>query len=118
MLRVSRVLSPLRQKIMDPNLAIIPKVEISTGYISKDEYLLSEFKRLKSENLCNDLQDSPSSSHFFLFFTNSVDCVAAGISDPHDKSWAELWQRVINRTYGIEHRVARRHLRTCNLLHT
>ena len=115
MLKVSRVLSPLRQKIMDPNLSINPKVEISSGYISKDEYLLTEFQRLRSENLPNDLHDSPASSHFFMFYTNSIDCVAAGISDPHEKHWAELWQRVINRTYGIEHRVARRHLRTCNL---
>ena len=92
-----------------------PKVEISSGYISKDEYLLTEFQRLRSENLPNDLHDSPASSHFFIFYTNSIDCVAAGISDPHEKHWAELWQRVINRTYGIEHRVARRHLRTCNL---
>jgi hypothetical protein len=116
MLKVSRVLTPLRQ-ILDSDKQLKPQVEISCGYIDRNEYLLSELKRLSEAKIYNDLEDSEQSSHFFMFYTDSYSCTIASISNPHEKKWAELWQRIINRSYGLEHQVARRHLRTCNLLH-
>ena len=116
MLRVSRVITPLRQ-ILDSEKEFKPQVEISCGYIDSNEYLLSEMKSIKEEIIYNDLEDCKKSSHFFIFYTDSYSCTLAGISNPHEKKWAELWQRIINRSYGLEHQVARRHLRTCNLLH-
>jgi len=116
MLRVSRVLTPLRQ-ILDSETELTPQVEISCGYINSNDYLLSELRRMNERIIYNDLEDCKNSSHFFIFYTDSYSCTLAGISNPHQKKWAELWQRIINRSYGLEHQVARRHLRSCNLLH-
>jgi len=116
MLKVSRVLTPLRQ-ILNSDQQVKPQVEISSGYIDRNEYLLSEIKRLNESIIYNDLEDSKQSSHFFMFYTDSYSCTVSAISNPHEKKWAELWQRIINRSYGLEHQVVRRHLRTCNLLH-
>jgi len=117
MLKVTRILTPLRE-ILVSEKKIIPKVEISCGYIDSNEYLFSELQRLRNTKVYSDLEDSENTSHFFMFYTDSYSCTVAGISNPHDKMWAELWQRIINRSYGLEHRVARRHLRSCNLLQT
>jgi hypothetical protein len=105
MLKVSRVLTPLRQ-ILNSDQQVKPQVEISSGYIDRNE-----------ATIYSDLEDSKQSSHFFMFYTDSYSCTVSAISNPHEKKWAELWQRIINRSYGLEHLVARRHLRTCNLLY-
>jgi len=64
MLKVSRVLTPLRQ-ILNSDQQVKPQVEISSGYIDRNEYLLSEIKRLNESIIYNDLEDSKQSSHFF-----------------------------------------------------
>ena len=116
MLRVSRILTDLSNfNLRD----VTPKglqVEISSGFISRTEFLINEFNLINKNALIPELENSKSGNHYFLFYTDSFDCTVSGISNPHEKVHAELWHRIINRSYGLEHSVPRRHLRTCNLL--
>ena len=92
------------------------RVEISSGFISHTEFLIKEFNSINSKSLMPELENTKFGNHYFIFYTDSFDCTVSGISNPHDKAHAELWHRIINRSYGLEHSVPRRHLRTCNLL--
>jgi hypothetical protein len=37
-----------------------------------------------------------------LFFTDTIDCKIAAITDPYKIRKAEAWHRIINRSYGAE----------------
>ena len=117
LLRISRILISLRTNLQNSiNLRNSVPVEISCGYIDKISIADCMMNFLREQTLQSDLEDCEESDHFFAFYTDSVNCYASGITNPHKKSWAELWQIIINRTYGLDHLVGRRHLRTDNLL--
>lgn len=116
MLRVSRILTDLSNFNLCDETPKGLQVEISSGFISKTEFLINEFNLINKNTLIPELENSKSGNHYFLFYTDSFDCTVSGISNPHEKVHAELWHRIINRSYGLEHSVPRRHLRTCNLL--
>ena len=116
-LRISRILSSARSKFTNSNYCSKRlSVEISSGYIKNSLIQDSFFRNLKENRLKSDLEDDSMADHYFAFFTDSYECYASGITNPHSKKWAELWQFIINRSYGLDHVVGRRHLRTCNLL--
>tara|TARA_B100001027_G_scaffold188750_1_gene141968 strand:- start:5992 stop:6510 length:519 start_codon:yes stop_codon:yes gene_type:complete len=116
MLRVSRILSDIRNLNLINDVPKTARVEISSGFISHTEFLIKEFNSINSKSLMPELENTKFGNHYFIFYTDSFDCTVSGISNPHDKAHAELWHRIINRSYGLEHSVPRRHLRTCNLL--
>ena len=116
LLKVTRILVNLRELLIKGNIEKKVPVEISFSHIDQNEPLVQELKRDTHYQLINDLVDSKKGSHFFLFYTDSMECIAKGISNPHEKDWAEAWQRLINRSYGTEHIVPRRNARTSNLL--
>ena len=116
LLRVTRMLKSPRNLLLSNSKNQIIPVEISSEYISKDEYLITELPNITSSNLPESLEDIENGNHYFIFFTDSETYTASGITNPYQKSDTELWQRLINRSYGLEHRVPRRHLRSCNLL--
>ena len=116
MLRVSRILSDIRNLNLINEVPKTARVEISSGFISHTEFLIKEFNFINSKSLMPELENTKFGNHYFIFYTDSFDCTVSGISNPHDKAYAELWHRIINRSYGLEHSVPRRHLRTCNLL--
>ena len=116
MLRVSRILTNIRSFNLLDEVPISARVEISSGFISHKEIIIKEFGCINKKSLMSDLENTKSGNHYFIFYTDSFDCAISGITNPHDKADAELWHRIINRSYGLEHSVPRRHLRTCNLL--
>lgn len=116
-LRVTRVLKSLEEVISDEEEKNQPvPVEISSRYLDRNEFLTREFRFINNDNFFSNLENCRNSSHFFLFYSDSLTYTAAGISNPHHNPKAEMWQRLINRTYGLEHHAPRRHLRSCNLL--
>lgn len=116
MLRISRILTNLNSFNLKQSKPPKSIVEISSGFIDANEYLFNEFERINSESLPSNLEDSTKGDHYFIFYTDSFNCTFSGITNPYSKEKTELWQRIINRSFGIEHSVVRRHLRTCNLL--
>ncbi len=112
-LQVTRFLESLRLRLSETkaiNSAFdLPiSIEISCSTCDRNNPLLSELLKRPPFDFQNDISDSPSEDHFFIFYTDSRNCVAKAISEPHSKSWAEDWQRLINRSYGTEHIPPRR----------
>ena len=116
LLKVTRILVNLRKPLVEGKFEKKIPVEISFSYIDQNEPLVQELSRDIQFQLVDDLENSMDGNHFFLFYTDSIECIAKAISNPHEKVWAEAWQRLINRSYGTEHVVPRRHARICNLL--
>ena len=116
-LKVSRILQSLREsdgdsgeqyaKISNP---VIP-VEISSGLCNADEPIVREIIRGTPLKLKSKLQSDRDGSHYFIFFTDSRDCIASGITDPHHVNKCELWTRLICYSYGVEQITPRRFYR-------
>jgi hypothetical protein len=116
-LRVSRVLQPLRELDQDSNEQYannsrfgIP-VEVSSGSCAVDEPIVREILRGTPLKLSSKLQGDKEGSHYFIFFTDSRECIATGITDPHYVNKCELWTRLICYSYGVEQLTHRRFYR-------
>lgn len=77
------------------------ETEISIAECQNTEPILREFNTENIFNLESDLHNNFKDNHFFLFFTDSQNCIASGISNPNEKKH-ETWIRIINRSYGTE----------------
>ena len=62
-------------------------------------------------DISSRLSDGERDDHFFLFYTDSNNCIAAGISNPYQNQ-NELWIRLINRSFGTELVAPRRNIKT------
>ncbi len=116
-LKVSRILQPLRELDKDSNelhtnfsSPCIP-VEISSGLCGVDEPIVREILRGTPLKLNSKLQGDHDGSHYFVFFTDSRECIAGGITDPHYVNKCELWTRLICYSYGVEQITPRRFYR-------
>ena len=116
-LKVSRILQPLREldKDSDEQFANISSlgipVEISSGLCNVNEPIVKEILRGTPLQLKSKLQGDHDGSHYFIFFTDSRECIASGISDPHHVNKCELWTRLICYSYGVEQITPRRFYR-------
>ncbi|MAS78930.1 MAG: hypothetical protein CMI25_00750 [Opitutae bacterium] len=116
-LKVSRILHPLRDidrvskhQTGDSSGIGVP-VEISSGLCDADEPIVREILRGTPMELESKLKGDPDGSHYFIFFTDSRECVASGITDPHHVNKCELWTRLICYSYGAEQIAHRRFYR-------
>ena len=109
---VTRFLNSLRERIttftdengQDSNF---PSVDISISEISETDPIIREILSNQIFDLKSDLNQEIKDNHFFLFFTDSQNCVSAAISNPFQKL-NEQWVRLINRSYGTELKAPRR----------
>ena len=85
-------------------------VELSSAFCEPDEPLVREIQRLSPFELESNLKGGRADSHYFVF-TDSHECVAKGISNPHDLDDTELWTRLIAYSYGVEQLPPRRFYR-------
>ncbi len=76
-------------------------IEISTSETTCNELLLKEVFQNKTFELENGISKSQDDDHYFLFFTDSINCIATGMSNPYERKH-EFWIRIINRSYGSE----------------
>ena len=101
---VTRFLTSLRFNILDKgsdkntNSKKNP-IEISIAECSMGEPILRELLSDDIFDLEDDLSKQVNDNHYFLFFTDSRNCIAAGVSNPHS-SKKEKWIRLINRSYA------------------
>ena len=112
-IQVTRFLEPLRLRLSEKKPINAPfdlpvSIEISCSTCEHTNPLVSELLLRPPFEFQNDLSGSQKENHFFIFYTDSQNCTAKAISEPHNKSWAEDWQRLINRSYGTEHIPPRR----------
>ena len=116
-LKVSRILQPLRELDKDSddqysnNSSLPIPVEISSGLCDVNEPIVKEILRGTPLKLNSKLQDDPDGSHYFIFFTDSRECIASAITDPHYVNKCELWTRLICYSYGVEQITPRRFYR-------
>ena len=111
--QVTRFLEPLRPRLSEKETIDNPfdlpiSIEISCSTCDSTNPLVSELLVRPPFELQNDLSASQLENHFFIFYTDSQNCTTKAISEPYSKSWAENWQRLINRSYGTEHIPPRR----------
>ena len=109
---VTRFLNSLRERITtcsNDNYEGSPliTVDISISEISGSDPIIREILSNQIFDLKSDLNQEIKANHFFLFFTNSQNCVSAAISNPFQKL-NEQWIRLINRSYGTELNAPRR----------
>lgn len=116
-LKVSRILHPLRKLVELPQETCttpqenrIP-VELSSGLCEMEEPLVREIRRGSPFELTSNLYGGCEDSHYFVFFTDSHECIAKGITNPHDLERCELWTRLITYSYGVEQLPPRRFYR-------
>lgn len=121
-LKVSRILYPLRSleefaesNSLESSSVVIP-VEYSSATCEIEEPIVREIHRGSPFDLESNLKDSDADSHYFIFFTDSRDCVAKGVSNPHEDANCELWTRLISYTYGVEQLPPRRFYRRDSLV--
>ena len=104
---VSRFLQPLRQtweslgRPADPVREIV-SVEISASTLESSDALIREIEKGTPLACIDEPLDKPFCDHYFLFFTDTLECSIAAVTDPYDKREAESWHRLINRSYGAE----------------
>ena len=107
-LKVSRILHPLRklveflQEDCTPSHENRIPVELSSGVCEIEEPLVREIRRGTPFELSSNLSGGCADSHYFVFFTDSHDCIAKGITNPFDLKNCELWTRLITYSYGVE----------------
>ena len=110
--QVTRFLVSLRDRIANghtgKHTGLDVATEISCSTCERDNPLVAELRNRPPFDLRNDLSGSESENHYFIFFTDSKNCVAKAVSQPYAKPWTEDWQRLINRSYGAEHLPPRR----------
>lgn len=123
-LKVSRILYPLRSlpefskaNPIGPDASVIP-VEYSSALCEIDEPIVREIRRGSPFDLESDIQGAHEDSHYFVFFTDSRDCIAKGISNPHENGSRELWTRLISYSYGVEQLPPRRFYRRDSLVNS
>ena len=76
-------------------------VEISSSECSGNEPMIVECKNESIYGLRSSFSSIDDVDLFYFFFTDSVNCVTATTTDVYRQS-DELWQRIINRSYGTE----------------
>ena len=76
-------------------------VEISIAELDRSEPILREIINDHIFDLTSNLSSNIDESYFFIFFTDSCNCISAGISNPYEKL-DEQWIRILNRSYGAE----------------
>ena len=116
---VSRFLKSLRKELhfSKNNLScklIIP-VEISITELDRSEPILREIINDHIFDLSSDLSSNIDEDHFFIFFTDSHNCISSGISNPYEKH-DEQWIRILNRSYGAELTPPRRNVANISVL--
>jgi hypothetical protein len=109
---VTRFLNSLRERVMTSSNdnyegSPLTTVDISISEISGSDPIIREILSNQIFDLKSDLNQEIKANHFFLFFTNSQNCVSAAISNPFQKL-NEQWVRLINRSYGTELNAPRR----------
>jgi hypothetical protein len=103
---VTRFIEPLRisyQSFLNKNLSgefCVP-VEISTSECSLNEPLVKECKSSYIYDLKSNFISEDNTDFYYLFCTDSFNCVTSFTTYPHNQT-DELWQRIINRSYGAE----------------
>ena len=104
---VTRFLKPLRllwEALGRPSeipSRIIP-IEISMANLDCNDALFLETERGTVLDCINAPKDDSSLDHYLVFFTDTIDCKIAAITDPYKLRKAEPWHRIINRSYGAE----------------
>ncbi|MBT3568010.1 MAG: hypothetical protein HN494_04110 [Opitutae bacterium] len=104
---VTRFLKPLRQlwEALDRPSEIprttIP-LEISMANLDCNDALFRETERGTVLDCINAPIDDSGMDHYLIFFTDTIDCKIAAITDPYKMRKAEAWHRIINRSYGAE----------------
>ena len=104
---VSRFLQPLRQtweslgRPADPVRKMV-SMEISISTLEGSDALVREIERGTPLACIDEPLDEPFRDHYFLFFTDTLECSIAAVTNPYDKREAESWHRLINRSYGAE----------------
>lgn len=86
-------------------------VEISTSECEKFNPLIREISTSQIFDISSRLSNEVGEDHFFLFYTDSNNCIAAGMSNPYQNQ-NELWIRLINRSFGTELVAPRRNIQT------
>ena len=86
-------------------------VEISTSECDKLNPLIREISTSQIFDISSRLSDGERDDHFFLFYIDLNNCIAAGISNPYQNQ-NELWIRLINRSFGTELVAPRRNIKT------
>ena len=76
-------------------------VEISSSECPGNEPMIVECKNELIYGLRSSFSSIDDVDLFYFFFTDSVNCVTATTTDVYRQS-DELWQRIINRSYGTE----------------
>ena len=108
--RVTRFLRSLRDTIHTDLVdgahsynseATLP-LELSGAYLDPRDTFLRLLRYEDFDGFGSGLDLSENSDHYFLFYTNSYAFTARAISDPQSKEWAENWNRLIHRSYGVE----------------
>jgi hypothetical protein len=112
---VTRFLLSLRaflinSKTEDVSFANFP-IEISTSECQRLNPLIREISTSQIFDISSRLSDGIRDDHFFLFYTDSNNCIAAGMSNPYQNQ-NELWIRLINRSFGTELVAPRRNFKT------
>lgn len=102
----SRFIEPLRQSVkglmngkISENFRI--PMEISSSECSGNESLILECKNESIYGLRSSFSSIDDVDLFYFFFTDSFNCVTATTTHLHRQT-DELWQRIINRSYGTE----------------
>ena len=110
---VSRFLKSLRKELHslknNPSCKLSIPVEISITELDRSEPILREIINDHIFDLSSDLSSNIDEGHFFIFFTDSYNCISSGISNPYEKL-DEQWIRILNRSYGAELNPPRRNV--------
>lgn len=116
---VTRFLKSLRQELCTSKNEISSKldipVEISIAELDRSEPILREIINDHIFDLSSDLSANIDEAHFFIFFTDSHNCISSGISSPYEKH-DEQWIRILNRSYGAELTPPRRTVENISIL--
>ena len=117
---VTRFLKSIRRYILESKKSdfdydIKLGVEISISEFDQNEPILREFINSNIFDITSDLSQRTDENHFFLFFTDSHNCISSGISNPYEKH-EEQWIRLLNRTYGAELTPPRRTFKGISIL--
>ena len=103
---VTRFIEPLRfsyeiYRNQNINKSFCIPIEISTSECSENEPLVKECRSVSIYDIKTYFSSSDIRDFFYFFCTDSVNCTRAFTSSPHNYK-DELWQRIINRSYGAE----------------
>ena len=103
-----RSLEEFSQETLTVSPASQIPVEVSYACCDIEEPLVREIRRGTPFDLNSNLSGGSLDSHYFLFFTDSHECVAKGVTNPFELKQCELWTRLITYSYGVEQLPPRR----------